>query len=103
MMACTLEFQELSIGALAAFKPALLAAIEAEDVVTIDVSAGTTRADVASVQFIVAARHQAELKSKTLRLAAPAQGVLLEVLENAGFLHGDSPDRAFWLHQEAIQ
>lgn len=102
-MTCELKFQELSIGALGAFKPALLAAIDKQDVVTIDVAAGTARADVASVQFIVAARHHAELKSKTLRLATPAQGVLREVLQNAGFLTSDNAERAFWLHQEANQ
>jgi hypothetical protein len=96
-------FCELSIGSLAAFKLELLAAIERNDVLSLDVEAGAARADVASVQFIVAARHFAEIKGKAIRLAAPAHGALLEVLENAGFVSADAGERTFWLHQETIQ
>lgn len=99
----TVAFRELSIGSLTAFRPELLAAIERNDVLTIDVEAGAARADVASVQFIIAARHFAEIKGKTIRLAAPAHGALLEVLENAGFVAADAGERAFWLHRETIQ
>ncbi len=49
-----------------------------------------------------AARRHAERRGVELKLAAPAAGRWLEVLELGGFLRAAEPsDRAFWLHEAA--
>jgi hypothetical protein len=56
-----------------------------------------SEADLSFVQLVEAARAAAAAGGGRLRLAAPAQGRLLEVLEQGGFLGPADPDRtAFW-------
>lgn len=60
--------------------------------------------DLTFVQLLISARKYAAQSGKEIRLAAPASGPLLGVLEDGGFL--DDPaqdDAAFWLHKEAGQ
>ncbi|MDX2201643.1 MAG: hypothetical protein NW223_02755 [Hyphomicrobiaceae bacterium] len=102
MKAGSIHFEELSIASIAASKSALLASIDQHDVVSVDIDADASRVDVAGVQLVISARHYAEMKTKSVRLASPAQGALLEVLKSAGFLD-TVEDRAFWLHRENIQ
>ena len=72
-----------------------------EPTLEIDCS-GVTEADLSLVQLILAARVSAQRAGRTVRLAHPASGILLQVLEQGGFLQpgGDRPtqDQAFWLH-----
>ena len=59
--------------------------------------------DLSFVQLIEAARRYAQEQGKTLTLASPAQGSLLDVLQRGGFLDEISPETAkFWLHQETV-
>ncbi len=58
--------------------------------------------DLSLVQLIEAARVHAAACGKSLSLASPAEGALLDVLERSGFLTEATPDtRAFWLHEES--
>ena len=58
-------------------------------------------ADLSFVQLIEAARMDARAAGKSLRLAAPATGSVLKVLQRGGFIDEPSADAAqFWLHQE---
>ena len=59
--------------------------------------------DLSFIQLIEAARRYAREQDKTLTLASPAQGALLDVLQRGGFLAETSPETAkFWLHQETV-
>jgi outer membrane murein-binding lipoprotein Lpp len=54
--------------------------------------------DLSFVQLLLAARASARLAGRTVRLARPAAGTLLDVLHRGGFLAGQTPaDCAFWL------
>ena len=59
--------------------------------------------DLSFVQLMETARIFAEQQGKSLALASPAGGALLDVLRRGGFLDDLSPDAAkFWLHQETV-
>lgn len=68
--------------------------------VEIDCTA-TTEADISLVQLLLAARRSAEQSGKTIVLAKPAGGALLDVLSRGGFLSAAAEpvtaDGAFWL------
>jgi hypothetical protein len=70
-----------------------------EPVVEIDCD-GITEADLSLVQLILAARSSAQRSARTITLAHPAAGALLETLQRGGFLNADtdqpSADRTFW-------
>jgi ABC-type transporter Mla MlaB component len=70
-----------------------------EPIVEIDCD-GVTEADVSLVQLILAARSSAQRSARSVTLARPAAGALLETLQRGGFLNADadqpSADRAFW-------
>jgi hypothetical protein len=76
-----------------------------QPLVEIDCS-GMTEADVGIVQLILAARVSARKADRTVVLAQPATGVLLEILQRGGFLHADAdpsdPDNAFWLKTTGV-
>lgn len=63
---------------------------------------GVGEVDLSFVQLLLAARTSARLGGRTVRLASPASGVLLEALQRGGFLSGQSgADCAFWLQPES--
>jgi hypothetical protein len=60
--------------------------------------------DISLVQLLEAARIYAGTGGKSVALAEPAGGALLDVLRRSGFLEGMSAaDAQFWLHQGEIQ
>lgn len=60
--------------------------------------------DISFIQVVEAARIYAGTAGKTIALAQPASGALLDVLTRSGFLEGMSAEDAkFWLHQGGIQ
>lgn len=64
---------------------------------TIDVSS-LSEVDLTFVQLIESARHAAANRGRTIRLRAPAQGALLQVLQRGGFVGPEDPERSdFWL------
>jgi hypothetical protein len=61
-------------------------------------------ADLSFVQTIESARIYAQREKKTLSLASPAKGALLDVLQRGGFIDDMSAgDKQFWLHQGDTQ
>jgi anti-anti-sigma regulatory factor len=75
-------------------------ALEDRPSITIDCSAAT-EVDVSLVQLILAARASAQRTGRSIALAKPADGVLLDTLERGGFFsaaHDDASDyHDFWL------
>lgn len=58
-------------------------------------------ADLSFVQLVESARIHAKASGKSLRLASPATGSVLKVLERGGFVEAMSAEDAqFWLHRE---
>ena len=59
-----------------------------------------TGADITTVQLLLAASKAAQAAGKSLRLAAPPEGVLRDLLTDTGFLDAGgrslTPDGAFW-------
>jgi DNA-binding transcriptional ArsR family regulator len=68
--------------------------------VTIDCS-GATEVDLSFIQLILSARKSASASAKTLSLAQPADGALLEALRQAGLVapaeREPVADQTFWL------
>lgn len=63
-------------------------------------ASGVTVADISFLQTIEAARQQAAVAGQTLRLAAPANTAVAEVLQQSGILWDRDPvDLQFWFHQ----
>jgi anti-anti-sigma regulatory factor len=59
-----------------------------------------TRVDISFIQAIEAARLQAEIEGRTLRLKTPANDALARTLDESGILwERESADLQFWLHQ----
>lgn len=65
---------------------------------------GVTAADLSTVQLILSARKTAASAGKSVVLAQPASGWLLDTLQRAGLVNpeGSQPasGQAFWLKQE---
>ncbi len=60
--------------------------------------------DISLLQLLEAARVYAATGGRTVELAEPATGALLDTLRRSGFLEGMSDEDAkFWLHQGEIQ
>lgn len=85
----------------------LKAALATATSLTIDCSA-LTGADLSTVQLLAAAKRTAAAEGKTLRLMAPAGGVLNTLLQQSGILDPDGEPKAphdrFWAgaqHSEA--
>ena len=68
----------------------LLEALCGDLPVSLDCSA-VTEADLSLVQLLLSARKSAELSGKTLTLAQPVSGVLLQALSKAGFTTSPDP------------
>jgi len=72
----------------------------AKDAIAISIPE-SAEADLSFVQLIESARRQAKVQGKTFKLASPATGSVLKVLERAGFTEAfDQEDAKFWLHKE---
>jgi ABC-type transporter Mla MlaB component len=60
--------------------------------------------DLSFIQLLLAARKSAAMAGRTIRIAPPATGALLQALERSGVLGaqtgGDAAERRFWLDQE---
>jgi anti-anti-sigma regulatory factor len=69
-------------------------ALEDRPAITVDCSAAT-EVDVSLVQLILAARASALASGRSVALAKPADGALLDTLERGGFL--SSAHDEFWL------
>ncbi|WP_395336548.1 STAS domain-containing protein [Novosphingobium sp. BL-8H] len=86
-----------------AFKQAILAGYEAEQDTDLDLSE-LDEVDLAFVEIIYAARDQWARAGRELRLAHPAGGSVVALLERAGFLTDLTPqDTEFWFHGELPQ
>ncbi len=76
----------------------LCAAVATGGDVAVDVS-GVTGADLSFVQLIESARAACARQGAALRLTAPAEGALRDVLDRGGFLDGADAERLqFWTH-----
>jgi MFS superfamily sulfate permease-like transporter len=86
----------LTVATADATKTMLIKALDGDSFV-VD-CAGATEIDLSFVQLVIAARRAAELRGKTVRLAAPASGTLHDVLDRAGLLDAGSgtAEAAFW-------
>jgi len=76
----------------------LSSAVMAGGDLVVDVSE-VTSADLSFVQLVESARASCAGQGATLRLAAPADGALRDVLERGGFLdEADAERLQFWTH-----
>lgn len=58
---------------------------------------GAAEVDLSFIQLLLAARTTAALANRTVRLARPATGNLLDALQRGGFLTGQpAAHHAFW-------
>jgi anti-anti-sigma regulatory factor len=90
-----------TIGTVGALRETLIEALGRGAVVTLDAD-DLADVDLAFIQLIEAARKQAVLEGKVLRLSAPANPALTALLDRAGFISGATPeDVDFWFHGEA--
>jgi MFS superfamily sulfate permease-like transporter len=80
---------------------ALLGAIEANEALALDLPEDGPF-DLSFVQIVEAARVHARAQGKTITLASPAAGPLLQILDDAGFLSA-STTSTFWLESGASQ
>ncbi|HZG28380.1 STAS domain-containing protein [Ensifer adhaerens] len=58
--------------------------------------------DLTLAQLIIAARKSVSARGAKMKLAKPAAGNLLAVIERAGLLTGDKKQDGFWLEGKAI-
>lgn len=85
------------------FAAGLAAFLAEHDDVSLDVDQ-VDAVDLAFIQLVIAARNQAELDGKTLRLTQPAPEALRQLLHRAGFLDCPAPaDLTFWFHEANSQ
>jgi hypothetical protein len=56
-------------------------------------------ADLTLAQLLLSAKNTADREEIVFRLAQPAAGSLLTVLERGGLIGADCPDNDFWLHE----
>ncbi|CAN7232933.1 STAS domain-containing protein [Rhizobium sp. LjRoot30] len=81
---------------------AVLASLLEAEAVEIDLS-DCNDVDLSFLQMVESARVYAKSAGKTVKLASPADGAVLETLKRAGFLDEITPEDAkFWLHREGL-
>lgn len=92
----------LTVRAATEIHSRLVDIIRSQSSVRIDCGAATD-VDLSFIQLVLAARKSAEAAGKSLALTAPASGVLLDRLKQAGLVGvADAPPvpgQAFWLQQ----
>ncbi len=92
-----LVLENANISNITVTHEALVSTVAHNEDVTIDVSS-LSDVDLTFVQLIESARRAAADRGRTIRLRAPAQGALLQVLQRGGFLGPEDPERSdFWL------
>ena len=83
--------------------PEISAALQDSQPVAIKLAEGV-EVDLSFVQLVESARLFARMHGKSLCLAQPATGALLDVLERGGFIESASEEDAqFWLHKGSVQ
>jgi hypothetical protein len=87
---------EQTIRTIRALHQSLCAEFQKHNAIVLD-TAEAGDVDLAFVQLVESARLTASRKSKKFSLAAPATGILLDVLKRGGFVSSES-NSAFWLH-----
>lgn len=81
----------------------LRAALSQSSILTLDVY-DAPEADLSFVQLVESARKTASRAGGQVKLARPAEGALLAVLERGGFLNTTAPERsAFWTQTDTGQ
>lgn len=86
-----------------AIRASILEAFEQDAIVELDASA-LVEVDLSIVQLIEAARAHAGRTGSTIRLTAPANGALADLLRRAGTLtHPTAEDIDFWCHGDQPQ
>ena len=81
----------------------LRAAVDAGAPIRLDLS-GVSETDVIFVQLVEAVRIAAAAHGGEVRLSAPADGALLDVLTRGGFLtDADAARLDFWTHTGTVQ
>lgn len=89
----------LTISTVQAAREAILASLAEHNAVAIDL-ANTAAVDIAGAQLLYSALVHAGMRNKTLTLAQPAQGPLLDTLTRGGFLDAmTAQERQFFLHE----
>ena len=89
----------VTLQAVEAARDALIAAFTDEADIELHLQSAA-ESDLTLVQLIESARLTAAHEGKSFRLAEPASGDLLTVLERGGFVSAGAPEsRAFWLHE----
>lgn len=85
------------------FLPEISAALQGSQPVAIKLAEGVD-VDLSFVQLIESARLYARMHGKSICLAQPASGPLLDVLQRGGFIESASEEDAqFWLHKGSVQ
>lgn len=95
--------QSVTVRSARQFANSLSDQFEAESNIDLDLS-DLTEVDLAFVEILYAARMQWKRAGRELRLARPAEGALVALLERSGFLTDLTPqDLEFWFHGELPQ
>lgn len=91
--------QHLTIRSVSDVQPLLRSQIDESDEIALN-ALNLSEIDLSGIQLLEAARVYASANGKTLRLSAPADGTLLDVLHRAGWLSDISREqKQFWLHE----
>lgn len=95
--------EPLTIRHVAEMHQKIVTGLTEGDCVSIEFS-NDVHADLSFIQLIESARIHAGSAGKTIALASPASGSVLDVLRRGGFLEqATAAFRSFWLHEEAVQ
>ena len=90
---------EMTLRTIATIYRGLCADLHQHDSLILDV-ADIADCDLAAAQLIECARRSATMEGKSLTLAAPASGALLDIVQRAGLLGpGAEGSARFWLHE----
>lgn len=90
----------MTVRGAAEFRSELVQAFASHSEVILNLAA-VEDVDLSFVQTLYAARDHAEHNEKVLRLAAPASGAVLALLDRGGFVLEAGPaDVDFWFHGE---
>jgi hypothetical protein len=95
--------QNLTVRAITVVQQELLGFLSKNKSATIGF-AEDSQVDLSFIQLMEAARIYAGTAGKSMTLARPAEGQMLDVLKRGGFLEGmTAEDSKFWLHEGGIQ
>jgi hypothetical protein len=95
--------QNLTVRAISAVQQEMLEFLKKNASAKIDFPEDP-QVDLSFIQLMEAARIYAGTAGKSIALARPAEGPVLDVLKRSGFLEGmAAEDLKFWLHEGGIQ